>query len=734
MASTASPPSGAAPPSAASSPRSSGPTAHRVRSVLAIPAFRRLWLVTAVSATGDWLSLLALSALATQLATGYQAQSFALGGVVATKLLPALVFGPLAGALADKFDRRRVMVTCDLLRCGLFLSIPLVGSLWWLLTATLLIEICALFWIPAKDASVPNLLRRPDQIETANQLALVMTYGVAVITASGLFTVISGLGSFLPGSTPEISTAYVALFLNGLAYLLTATTVWFRIREISGRAQQRREAAPGLFALLRDGARFVAGTPLVRGLVVGIIGAFTAGGIVVGSATLYAASLGGGNAAYGMLFIAVFVGLALGMGAAPRLALRLPHNRLFGTAIVAAGCALVLVALAPHLVVAIAAVGLVGGFAGIAFLTGLTIIGAQVADEIRGRIVAFVQSIVRLTLLGSMALVPLLVGLVSARTVHLLGYPFLIDGTRVVMLAGGVVAAAVGMLAYRQMDDRRTEPLLPDLLAALRRGVRRSGSGVLIAVEGATAAETAAQSERLVRALRDRGHDVVLAGPGQLRAGLDRSGLGRPGSLSGARAGALAEAAARADLVERVVRPALGAGAVVVADRFLASPLVQLGVAADRMRAELDARELESLAAFATGRLRPDVSVLLDRAPAAPPSDDSAETDAAPDPLPGEEHVRVRRLLTRMAAAEPRRYVVVDADGAPADVADRVLAALASVLPAPAAGLEPSVDAAITQQFARVTVDAGAAVTAADGAHGATAATAVADAESRTTP
>lgn len=660
-------------------PLASAPTAHRVRSVLAIPAFRRLWLVTAVSATGDWLSLLALSALATQLATGYQAQSFALGGVVATKLLPALVLGPLAGVLADKFDRRRVMVTCDLLRFALFLSIPLVGSLWWLLVATLLIEMCALFWIPAKDASVPNLLRRPDQIETANQLALVMTYGVAVITASGLFTVISGLGGFLPGSTPEISTAYVALVLNGLAYLLTATTVWFRIREISGRAAQRRAAAPGLFALLHDGFRFVASTPLVRGLVIGIIGAFTAGGIVVGSATLYAASLGGGNAAYGMLFIAVFVGLALGMGAAPRLSRRLPHNRLFGTAIVAAGCALVLVALAPHLTVAIAGVGLVGGFAGIAFLTGLTIIGAQVADEVRGRIVAFVQSIVRLTLLGSMALVPLIVGLVSARTVDLFGYPYRIDGTRVVMLAGGVIAAVVGMLAYRQMDDRRTEPLLPDLLAALRRGVRRGGSGMLIAVEGATPEETAGQSRRLVEALRERGHRVVLAGPAQLRG---EWGVAVP--VSGVRASALAEAAMRADLVERVVRPALDDGATVVADRFLASPLVRFGVVADGTRAELDAGELESLASFATGRLRPDVSVLLDRAPTAVPAEADVPVgdDTASISLPGEEHLRVRRLLTRMAAAEPHRYVVVDADGTHDDVAARVLAALTLVLPA----------------------------------------------------
>jgi dTMP kinase len=655
-------------------PRLSAPTSHRVRSVLAIPAFRRLWLVTSVAGICDWMSLLALSALATQLTSGYTAQSFALGGVVATKLLPALVLGPLAGALADKFDRRRVMVVCDLLRFVLFVSIPLVGSLWWLFVATFLIEICALFWIPAKDASVPNLLRRPDQVETANQLNLVMTYGVAVITASGLFTVLSSVGGFIGGADSALPTVFVALVLSGVAYLVIALTVLFRIPEISGRATEQRAAAPGVLALLRDGAAFVVRTPLVRGLVIGIIGAFAAGGTVIGSATLYAASLGGGNAAYGVLFASVFIGLALGMGAAPRMARRIPHNRLFGAAIVAAGVALVLVAVSPHLFVAIGAVMLVGGFAGIAFLTGLTIIGAQVADEIRGRIVAFVQSIVRLTLLGSMALVPVIVGLVSARRVDVFGYPYLIDGTRVVMLAGGAVATVVGMLAYRQMDDRRTEPILPDLLAALRRGEPRQGAGVLIAVEGAPAEETTEQAARLAARLRAEGYPVVVPDGGER----DRerwTAATREAALSGARAKALAAAAVRADQVERVIRPALANGAVVVVDRFLVSPLVQFGVAAGG-HVELDPGELENLAVWATGRLRPDASVLLDRAPA----------DAAPQTggLPGEEHVRVQRLLTRMAAAEPHRYVVVDADGSPDEVAERVFRGLAPVLPGPA--------------------------------------------------
>lgn len=432
-----------------------GSTAVRMRGVLAIPAFRRLWGVTAVCAVGDWLSLLALSALATQLADGYQASSFALGGVVATKLLPSMLLGPLAGTLADKLDRRRVMVTCDVLRAALFLSIPLVGSLVWMFVAIFLIEICTMFWIPAKDASIPNLLHRSDQVETANQLSLVMTYGVAVLTASALFSALSagpalGYPALLPGPT---ESAYVALALNGLGYAAVALIVATRIPEISGRVAVGA-ASPGLLAMLRDGFSFVGGTPLVRGLVTGILGAFAAGGAVIACARLYATSLGGGDAAYGLLFAAMFTGVGIGMAVAPRAAARMRHQRLFGQAIVGAGLAMLPVALAPHLAVALVAVALVGCGAGIAFLTGLTIIGVQVADSHRGRTIAFVQSIVRVDLLASMAVVPVVVGLVGQRSVALFGEPVTVDGTRLVLFGAGLVAAVVGLAAYRQMDDR----------------------------------------------------------------------------------------------------------------------------------------------------------------------------------------------------------------------------------------------------------------------------------------
>ncbi|MBO0878246.1 MAG: MFS transporter, partial [Pseudonocardia sp.] len=315
---------------------------------------------------------------------------------------------------------------------------------------------------------------------------------------------------------------------------------------------------------------------------------------------------------------------------------------------------------------------LVGCCAGVAFLTGLTIIGSQVANEVRGRVVAFVQSIVRLDLLASMSVVPVAVGLVQTRTVDVFGTQLNVDGTRTVLGMAGLIASVVGVLAYRQMDDRRSEPLLPDLLGALRRGDRRPVGGVLIAVEGGAADESAEQAARLVDWLRAEGY--VAARCGELGADarlLTETLLG--GDLSGTRARALAAAAVRADVVEREIRPALRAGEIVVVDRFLAGPLARLGATTPERpggaaeHTELDGAELNSLASWATGRLRPDVTVLLDRAPTGPDDPDRG------DPLAiAEEHLPVRRWLTRMAAAEPHRYVVVDADAAPDVVHQRV--------------------------------------------------------------
>jgi dTMP kinase len=142
------------------------------------------------SSLGDWLGLLATTALAQQLSGGdYAKANFAIAGVFIARLLPAVFLGPIAGVIADKLDRRKLMVTCDILRTALYISIPLFHNYLWLYTATILVECVTLFWSPAKEASVPNLVPR-EKLESANQVSLLAAYGTAPIAAT-LFTFLS---------------------------------------------------------------------------------------------------------------------------------------------------------------------------------------------------------------------------------------------------------------------------------------------------------------------------------------------------------------------------------------------------------------------------------------------------------------------------------------------------------------------------------------------------------------
>src|SRR4051812_22086949 len=92
--------------------------------VLHIRPFRRLWLVLGVASLGDWLGLLAPSIFPSQQADTPAARGAAFGGVIAVRLLPALILGPIGGVLAARFDRRYTMVVCDLIRFVFLLSIP----------------------------------------------------------------------------------------------------------------------------------------------------------------------------------------------------------------------------------------------------------------------------------------------------------------------------------------------------------------------------------------------------------------------------------------------------------------------------------------------------------------------------------------------------------------------------------------------------------------------------------
>jgi dTMP kinase len=654
------------------------PEPEELRGVLSYASFRRLWIALSLSSFGDWMGFLATTALAGELAGGGPAgrkASFAIGGVLIFRLLPAVLLGPFAGAFADRFDRRKTMVVCDLMRFVVFASIPLVHSLPYLLVASFVVESISLFWIPAKEASVPNLLP-PGKLEGANQISLITTYGTAPIAAlvfTGLAKLADALGAGI--GFFRANPVDLALYFDAGTFLFSALTV-SRLREIRGamRTDVDGEAVErqGMFRDIAEGWRFLHTTRLVRGLVVGILGAFAAGGAAIALGRPFVGVLGGGDAAYGLLFGAIFSGLALGMAIGPRLLSGLSRRRLFGLSIVAAGVSLSVMSLLPHLIPALFATLAVGAFAGVAWIIGYTMLGLEVEDDKRGRTFATVQSLVRIDLLLVLSLAPVMAGLIGPHRIGIFRVFIRADGVTITLLSGGLLAVGVGVLSYRQMDDSDV-PLWRDLARSLPWLHRRRPvlPGVLIAFEGGEGAGKSTQARLLAEWLREFRDDVVVTfEPGATATGktIRKVLLARSSEGLSPRAEAMLYAADRAEHVDKVIRPALERGAVVVTDRFVDSSLAYQGGGR-----ELSTDEVRELSQFATGGIRPDVTVLLDLDPA----EGLARAGAEPDRMESESlefHERVRAAFKALAHHRSGRYAVVDAARPVEEVAEAVRA------------------------------------------------------------
>ena len=217
------------------------------------------------------------------------------------------------------------------------------------------------------------------------------------------------------------------------------------IARLSGipRGAAHADGDTHLVRAILHGWGFVARTPVVRGLVTGMVGAFAAGGVVVGLARTHVSDLGGGDAGYGLLFGAVFTGMGLGIWRGSAVLRRWQRSQVFGVALVGSGAVLVPLALVPHLEVAAALAVVVGFLVGTAWITGMTMLGLEVPDELRGRTFAFVGSAARLTLGLVLALAPLAAGAIGQVGSY--------AGAAVTILGAALLLVAVGVVSYRLM-------------------------------------------------------------------------------------------------------------------------------------------------------------------------------------------------------------------------------------------------------------------------------------------
>lgn len=365
--------------------------------------FRRLWTAQMISFGGDWFASVALLGLALEL-TGSSLYS---GIILAANMLPFFLLSPFAGVMADRFDRKRLMVGADAVRAVLALGMLLVRSpatVWIGIASLAAIAISGSFFGPASQAALPNLVTR-EQLGPANVL-MGSSYGTML-----------AVGSALGGVVATIFGRDTAFVVNSITFVLSGLLI-LRVR---GRFAEERPHHLELHPIrdIRDGIAYAKSDRRVMSLLA------TKGGFGLGAGTIALLPIfatrvfSAGDLGIGILFGARGLGALLGPFAARAFA-RDSEHKLF----VAIGASMAVYGIAYLAFGSMRGIWLAAAVATIAHMGGgaqwlMSSYGLQriTPDRFRGRISAFDFGLVTLTMSMSLVVAGRLASSIDPRTV-----------------------------------------------------------------------------------------------------------------------------------------------------------------------------------------------------------------------------------------------------------------------------------------------------------------------------
>ncbi|GAA2558228.1 hypothetical protein GCM10010435_31510 [Winogradskya consettensis] len=381
---------------------------------LRVRDFRLLWVARFVSLLGTWLLVVGVPAQVFELTGSVAATGF----TVAVQFLPPVVLGPFAGVLADRWDRRRLMIGADLLR-GVAVVLLLLaqepGDVWLVYVALLVESVGTVVFRPAAQAHTPAVVGTGTALSSANSLNAVSDGIVRLVGAPAGGVLFAWAGFEL------------LVWLDAGTYVVSAVAVLMTARLV---APATRRARGGI----REGLRFLLAEPTARALL--LVTTVFLGANAVLSALLvpYGMTVLGGSAATGLVMSALGVGFLLGAPLIRVLVERVAPGWLLGGALGVTGCGFVLFFSggATGLVVVVVAAVLIGVAGSTALGVTQTTLQRVTPDEVLGRTsAAMFTGEAAATFAGALA-GP---GLAAALSVSTAAY-----------IAGGATAAA-GVLA-----------------------------------------------------------------------------------------------------------------------------------------------------------------------------------------------------------------------------------------------------------------------------------------------
>lgn len=346
--------------------------------------FRRLWIAQLISLGGDWFNTVALLGLVIDLTGSSLASSL----VLAASLLPQFLFAPIAGPLADRLDRRKVMIVCDCARVLLALGMLAVRSedmVWIGIVCLAGISTFGAFFQPASGAALPNLVG-PSHLAPANAL-MGATWGVML-----------AVGAALGGIVATVFGRDFAFVLNAASFAWSALL----IMKVKGRFSEHEDDPRRVRPIkdIHEGITYARSDRRVLALIA-TKGGFGLGVGVIALLPIFAKDVfGAEDTGIGFLFAARGIGALLGPFGA-RALVGNNDRRLF----IAIGSSMALYGVSYFIFPFMPGIGLAALIATVAHLGGgaqwlLSSFGLQkmTPDHMRGRILALDLGLVSLTM------------------------------------------------------------------------------------------------------------------------------------------------------------------------------------------------------------------------------------------------------------------------------------------------------------------------------------------------
>lgn len=334
--------------------------------------FARLYAAQAINLIGDALTWLGLALLAFELA-GDQA-GLILSGALTLRVAAYVVLSPLAGAIADRFDRKRIMVITHVARMGIVCLLPFVTQAWQLYAIVLALNIFSAFFTPTYTATIPLVATQAE-------------YPQAIALSSATYQLLGVLGPGLAGSLAAFVGIRQVFFLDGITFLIAAILIITLPGQLM--VAQRPQEARTVRRTLQDirlGTTCLLNDPVIRyALAMQFVAAIAGAAILVNTVGYVQGNLQLGKLEYGWVMAAFGIGATLAS-----IALGTFNLRQRQTALTGLGAALVTLALLPASWVNLGALLLLWAVAGggqtLVNVPTQTLIADRIDLDIQGRV------------------------------------------------------------------------------------------------------------------------------------------------------------------------------------------------------------------------------------------------------------------------------------------------------------------------------------------------------------